>query len=85
MPEYGKIPVDAGFGGGFMAFINEEDLGIDIEKEDLQKLLKLGMTCKAAFLTQINCVHPTIPEVTSSEKGICMMIRKTPKDRKSVV
>ena len=74
---YGSIRMNVGYGGGFMTFVNEKELGVDILETPLEDLIHAGMACKEAFLTQANFIHP-VSGLQSAQQGICLMIEKDP-------
>lgn len=72
---FGTIHVNVGYGGAFMVFVNEKELNLDILNTPTEKLIQIGMACKAAFLTQTNYIHP-INKMESAVEGICLIIEK---------
>ncbi len=42
----GTVPVDIAYGGNFFAFVQSDDLGIPVEKENISRLRALGMEIK---------------------------------------
>ncbi|MBQ6582273.1 MAG: proline racemase family protein [Mogibacterium sp.] len=84
VPGYGRIGMTVGYGGAFMAFVNEQSLGIDILEEPLEDLIRAGMACKDAFLAQTNFIHP-VSGLQSAREGICLLIEKDPVTRGDTV
>ena len=61
VPDLGKVPVDISFGGSFFAIVNGRDLGLDVAIENIDELVKYGLTIRDTINAQIPVVHPTNP------------------------
>ncbi len=58
VPKIGNINYDLAFGGAFYAFINAEEIGIDLIPKNYRKLIDLGMEIKKAVMKKNPPVHP---------------------------
>lgn len=70
----GTVPMDIGYGGAFMVFADQNDLGVDICTASVEQLIDLGMRCNRAYMEQVDAVHPHDPSISSRKEGICFMI-----------
>jgi proline racemase/trans-L-3-hydroxyproline dehydratase len=61
VPDLGKIPVDISFGGSFFALVNGYDLGIKVDIDNIDELVKYGLMIRDIVNTQVPVVHPTNP------------------------
>jgi trans-L-3-hydroxyproline dehydratase len=54
----GKVKYDIAFGGAFYAFVNADDLGIDMKEENYRELIGNGMSIKKAVMKSYQIKHP---------------------------
>ena len=54
----GKVKYDIAFGGAFYAFVNADDLGIDMKEENCRELIGKGMSIKKAVMKSYPIKHP---------------------------
>lgn len=74
----GIIPVEIGYGGAFMVFVRDTDLGVDLEHDSVPRLVDVGIRCRDAFMAQINAVHPRRPDIQSRTEGVCLIMTREP-------
>ena len=58
IPSVGEVKYDIAFGGAFYAFIQAEDIGVNLIPENYRKLIDLGMRIKKAVMKENPPVHP---------------------------
>jgi proline racemase/trans-L-3-hydroxyproline dehydratase len=63
VPGLGDIQVDVAFGGLFMIFVSEEEIGVKLDKKNINELVVKGMLLKSAAQEQIKLYHPN-PSIT---------------------
>ncbi|MBO8164612.1 MAG: proline racemase family protein [Brevibacillus sp.] len=61
----GPITVDISFGGNYFAWVNAEQVGVDIHVSNGTKLKELGRRIKKAVNEQIKVQHPTKPYINT--------------------
>lgn len=54
----GKINFDVAYGGAFYAFVNAEDLGIDLDEKHYNQLIDYGRRIKQAVMQEYEITHP---------------------------
>lgn len=81
----GTIPVEIGYGGAFMVFVRDTAIGVDLEKDSVQRLVDIGIRCRDAFMEQINVVHPRRPDIQSGDEGICLIMTSEPRVEEDTV
>jgi len=54
----GKVKFDIAFGGAFYAFINADELGIEMKEKNIRLLIKKGMAIKNAVMRSFPIKHP---------------------------
>jgi trans-L-3-hydroxyproline dehydratase len=62
-PSFGELTVDIAFGGAFYAYLEADDLPIDITPRYLRELIQLGDELKRAVIETTPIAHPLIPEL----------------------
>jgi len=55
---YGELKVDVAYGGAFYAFVNADEMGIEMVPSNINKLIKVGMDVKRATQESIEVRHP---------------------------
>lgn len=56
---YGEIKYDLAYGGAFYAYVNAEEIGLDLVPENYSKIIRAGMDIKRAVQnTSSSIVHP---------------------------
>ncbi len=61
VPDLGKIPVDISFGGSFFALVNGQNLGIKVDIDNIDELVKYGLIIRDIINDKIPVVHPINP------------------------
>ena len=61
IPIYGKIKFDLAFGGAYYAIVNADN--IDLNPNDINMVIKVGMLIKNSINNQVEIVHPHEPEM----------------------
>ena len=61
LPDIGKIHMDISFGGSFFALVNGQDIGVNVSVDNIDKLVKYGLTIRDIVNEQIPIIHPTNP------------------------
>jgi proline racemase len=54
----GKVKYDIAFGGAFYAFVNADELGIGMKKQNYRELIQKGMAIKKAVMKTYPIKHP---------------------------
>ncbi len=54
----GKVKYDIAFGGAFYAFVNADELGIEMKKDNFRELIEKGMAIKNAVMKSYTIKHP---------------------------
>jgi proline racemase len=65
VPGFGQITVDLVCVGGFFAMVSAESLGIELSRENSQKLIALGMAIIDSANRELQVYHPHHPEVNT--------------------
>jgi len=58
VPGLGNIRYDIGFGGAFYAFVQAEELGLDLTPQNFRPLIEKGMAIKRAVMDSRPVEHP---------------------------
>jgi len=58
VPGLGEVQYDIAFGGAFYAFIQAEELGLDLTPADFRQLIAMGMAIKRAVMKNRAIPHP---------------------------
>lgn len=58
VPEIGKVKFDLAYGGAFYAYVQAEDLGLNLDESDYNKLIEYGRKIKHAVMDQFEVKHP---------------------------
>ncbi len=56
--ELGKVRFDLAYGGAFYAYVQAEDLGLNLDESDYNKLIDYGRKIKHAVMNQFEVKHP---------------------------
>jgi proline racemase/trans-L-3-hydroxyproline dehydratase len=59
----GDLVVDVTFGGAFYAIVDAEELGIAVAPENLDSLIRVGRSIKAALMDKLDVRHPEEPQL----------------------
>ena len=54
----GQVPFDVAFGGAFYAFVDADQLGIDMSERNVGQLIEKGMAVKKAVMENFEIKHP---------------------------
>jgi proline racemase len=63
VPGVGELTVDVGWGGAFFAFVDVDQVGLEIAPEQAGALAELGSRITAAAAEQIPAQHPERPDL----------------------
>jgi trans-L-3-hydroxyproline dehydratase len=58
VPGIGPLPTEIAFGGAFYAYVEAEDVGIEVEPANYRKIIDVGMRIKQAVMDRYEIVHP---------------------------
>jgi trans-L-3-hydroxyproline dehydratase len=58
VPGIGKVKFDIGYGGAFYAYVQAEDLGLQLDETDYNRLIDYGRKIKYAVMDQFEIKHP---------------------------
>jgi proline racemase len=58
VPEIGSVAFDVAYGGAFYAFVEANDLGLELEPEQFNRLIDYGRRIKHAVMEQFPITHP---------------------------
>jgi trans-L-3-hydroxyproline dehydratase len=58
VPDVGRIRYDIAFGGAFYAFVQANDLGVELNSRDFRALIHRGMAVKEAVMKSREIHHP---------------------------
>ena len=61
IPDFGSIPADIAYGGGFMALVAVEDFGMTVEEKSVFRLTEIAGSIRQAANDQVKVEHPTLP------------------------
>jgi trans-L-3-hydroxyproline dehydratase len=64
LPNYGKVMVDAAFGGAFYAFIAAKQIGLKVTPENTTQLVMVAEAIKVAVNATISIEHPIEPDLS---------------------
>jgi proline racemase len=67
VPGLGKVVADISFGGSFFAIVDVKQLGLKVNFEGIDQLIKAGIAIKDAANKQISVRHPALPHINSIE------------------
>jgi trans-L-3-hydroxyproline dehydratase len=56
--DIGKVKYDIAFGGAFYAFVDADELGISLNKDNQVELIQKGMAIKRTIMNNQSIVHP---------------------------
>ncbi len=63
VPGLGEIKYDIAFGGAFYAFVNADELGLNMTEENYRNLIESGMKIKHAVMKDKEIRHPFKPDL----------------------
>jgi proline racemase len=59
LPHHGKIAVDIAYGGNWFAFVEADQLGLEVERENLDQLMAAAMEVRECLIADdVACIHP---------------------------
>jgi proline racemase len=64
VPGLGNIRYDIGFGGAFYAFVQTEEVGLDLTPQNFRPLIEKGMAIKRAVMDSRPVEHPFEPDLS---------------------
>ncbi len=56
--EIGTVVCDIAYGGAFYAYVDAEQLGVELTQNNSQKIIRTGMLIKRAVMDQVELKHP---------------------------
>jgi proline racemase len=62
---YGKVKVDIAFGGSFFALVKAEDFGVKVCKDEINKLIDIGIRIRDQVNKKVKVVHPENPDINT--------------------
>jgi proline racemase len=65
LPGIGEVSVDIAFGGNFFAFVKASALHLEVEKENLDELIAIGLMIRDTINAKIKVQHPIAKHITS--------------------
>lgn len=63
MDRVGEVPVDICFGGSFFAIVNAEDLGVSVNLDSIDNIMKLALDLRDRINEKYKVEHPHKPEI----------------------
>ncbi len=63
MDKIGEVPVDIAFGGSFFAIVRAEDLGIQVNLDNIDNIMELGLRLRDKINREYKVNHPYKPEI----------------------
>lgn len=67
VPDVGKIQADIAFGGLYYAFVDPEEVSVEIHPNNAKELIRVGMNILDAANKQVKVKHPENPELNKIE------------------
>ena len=64
VPGLGAVMADIAYGGAFFAIVDAPALGFAMSPDEARDLVAVGESIKTAAAAQIECVHPTRPDIS---------------------
>lgn len=64
VPGFGRVRYDVAFGGAFYAYVQSDELGIELTPENYRELIDLGMRIKRAVMDAHIPQHPFEPDLS---------------------
>lgn len=64
VPDFGRVRYDVAFGGAFYAYVQSDELGIELTPENYRELIDLGMRIKRAVMDAHIPQHPFEPDLS---------------------
>lgn len=64
IPGIGRIKVDIAFGGNFFALVDVTELHYTLEKENIDRLIAIGLKIREAVNAKINVRHPNAKHIS---------------------
>lgn len=62
---YGKVKIDIAFGGSFFAIVKAADLGVTVCKDEIYKLVDIGVKIREQANTAVRVLHPERPHINT--------------------
>lgn len=86
VPELGNIKVDVAFGGHFYVLVSEKEIGVRVDKENIDELIAKGRAVLSSAEKQIKVHHPNLSVINSIIVGMIYGDPVNPKaDGKNIV
>jgi proline racemase len=63
VPPYGTVKIDIAFGGSFFAIVKAKDLEIEVKKENIYKLIEIGLKVREEANKKVRVYHPEKPHI----------------------
>lgn len=61
----GKVKIDIAFGGSFFAIVNAADLGVKVCKDQIHKLVDIGIKIREETNKTVRVMHPEKPHINT--------------------
>ena len=58
-----KIKYDLAFGGAYYAIVNSDSFGLELDPENVNEIIDIGMNIKQSIMEEVRIMHPTEPEM----------------------
>lgn len=73
VPEIGRLHIDIAFAGGYMVYINAEEIGVRICTDSISEMLLLADRITTCVLDKVDFVHPEIQDISMRKCGFCVI------------
>ena len=70
VPGYGMITGDVAFGGNWYFYVDAREAGVRVRPENIDELLRLGMSTKTEFNRRYALKHPTDSNISKELLGV---------------
>lgn len=67
VPGLGKIKVDISFGGSFFVLVSADQLGVEVDAKNINKLRDLGLQIREIVNNTIPMEHPTLSHIKTAD------------------
>lgn len=75
---FGSLTIDVSYGGAFYAYLEAEQLGIDVTPANANQLIQLGDEVKHATEAALEVVHPLEPELRGIYGTVISQVQTPP-------
>lgn len=67
VPDLGKIKVDISFGGSFFVLVSSDQLGVDVDPKNINKLRDFGLQIREIVNKTVPMQHPTLSHIKTAD------------------